>query len=160
MKKEKLFKTSGQFLTNAYYLMKEKNSEYGSEADTLYNFKASGEFLNSTPERALLGMLSKQLVSIVKMVDEVPKYELRDSQKRWEEKLTDSVVYLVLLRALLMERYGWGKEIKEEGGKENEKKNVGFAGGERPYDPGSRTPSKKHPEHRGRSFGRAEWGGF
>jgi len=93
-----------------------KNKEYASDVDKLHNFKRAGDMLRQTPEKALIGMWSKHIISILDIVD---KIEL-DNQSvgliftahpnsitidMIEEKIGDAINYLILLEALLKERY-------------------------------------------------------
>ena len=55
--------------------------------------------MNSTPKAALMGMLSKHLISVSDMCTDdrvCPK-------EQWDEKITDSINYLLILRALVEE---------------------------------------------------------
>ena len=76
-------------------LLTAKGSEYspkaakGTSADRLAHFKKAAVVMNSTPKSALMGMLSKHLISVSDMCT--------------EEKITDSINYLLILRALIEE---------------------------------------------------------
>ena len=86
-------------------LLMKKGAEYAPdallnmEADRLEHFKRVAFLMNTTEKAALFGMLSKHLVSISKMCMEERKYPL----EKWEEKITDSINYLFILRALVEE---------------------------------------------------------
>lgn len=67
--------------------------------DRLQAFKKAARIMNTTPKIALLGMLSKHLVSVTDMITDNQHYDL----ERWDEKITDSMNYLILLRALVEE---------------------------------------------------------
>ena len=82
-----------------------KNEEYSRNNDKLHNFKTAAMIRNITPEDALIGMWLKHLVSVFDIVDDLPK--LPDNSIL-EEKITDSINYLVLLEALIKEREGKG----------------------------------------------------
>lgn len=86
-------------------LLGKKAGEYAHGGDRLANFRRAAPFLKSTPERALLGMLTKHLVSIADMVDDLER-DFHHPAAKWEEKLEDAVAYLLLLEGLLAERYG------------------------------------------------------
>ena len=107
-------------IRNAFYrctrLMHSKGKEYSPNEDRLENFKESGREDDVSPEEALWGMLRKHLTSMSMMCRAITASDYRafdetpdtgDSQKAWEEKLTDAHNYLFLLEALLKERYGW-----------------------------------------------------
>lgn len=82
-----------------------KGAEYapraakGSNADRLAHFKKAAVMMNSTPKTALMGMLSKHLVSVSDMCTDDKDYP----KEQWEEKITDSINYLLILRALVEE---------------------------------------------------------
>jgi len=75
-----------------------KAAEYASDTDRLHNFKVAAriDVVPVTPEQALLGMWRKHLVSILDMIASktTPSAALRD------EKIGDSINYLILLEAL------------------------------------------------------------
>ena len=76
-----------------------KAKEYAS-ADRLYNFKRAAEIDQTTPENALKGMWLKHVVSVLDLIS--GKLEL--SEKTINEKLGDSINYLILLEAVLKEK--------------------------------------------------------
>jgi len=80
--------------------MASKSKEYAKGSDKLYNFKRAAQIERATPEKAWLGMWMKHIVSIIDIVESpenVPVTLL-------EEKIGDSVNYLVLLEAMQKER--------------------------------------------------------
>ena len=87
-----------------------KSSEYARGGDKLYNFKRSAEIDGISPIEALRGMDLKHRTSISDMLDDVEN--IQHSRKLWEEKIVDHINYMLLLYALLFERYGW--EIDNE----------------------------------------------
>lgn len=84
-----------------------KAKEYAT-TDRLHNFKRSAAMLNTTPEAALVGFLTKHIVSILDMVDALPHPSLPGGEEakldQWREKLGDAINYLILLEALVSER--------------------------------------------------------
>lgn len=98
-------------------VLSSKNKEYASDEDKLHNFKRAGDMLRCTPESALIGMWTKHIISILDMVDVIEKeYQLQAKDntksdkitiKLLEEKIGDAVNYLILLEALIKERYGY-----------------------------------------------------
>ncbi len=92
-------KVTGAQLEYCVKLLTNKGDEYSSDADRLGHFKKAAAINNSTPKAALLGMLTKHLVSVSDMCTDGKVY----SKERWEEKITDSINYLLLLRALVEE---------------------------------------------------------
>lgn len=83
-----------------YDLLFEKAKQYniGTE-DRLHAFKVAAEFQGITSKQALLGMLSKHLVSISDMI----KNDTEHAEEVWNEKISDSINYLLLLKALVIE---------------------------------------------------------
>ena len=77
-----------------------KAMEYATE-DRLHNFHVAAELRGCTPEQALAGMMAKHTVSVYDMCEataaEVFPIEL------WQEKITDSINYLLLLNAMVRE---------------------------------------------------------
>lgn len=70
-----------------------------SSADRLAAFKKAAIIIDGTQKEALLGMLAKHLVSISDMCLDGRDY----SVERWAEKITDSINYLLILRAMIDE---------------------------------------------------------
>lgn len=82
-------------------LLTRKTKEYiGDNVDRLSAFKAAAALQNCTPERALAGMLAKHIVSLYDMCF-ADNAVFRPEE--WDEKITDSINYLVLLRAIVKE---------------------------------------------------------
>lgn len=109
-----------------YATLTAKSSEYATE-DRLHNFKIAAELQNCTPITALAGMMAKHTVSVY---DLIQKHEVGDAvaKELWDEKIGDSINYLILLSALIEEEldgekqlrqggacYGGGNEMKERG---------------------------------------------
>lgn len=80
-----------------------KGAEYAPRAvkssgiDRLAHFKKAAVVMNSTPKAALMGMLSKHLISVSDMCTDDRVYP----KEQWDEKITDSINYLLILRALV-----------------------------------------------------------
>jgi len=83
-----------------------KAAEYSSDTDRLHNFKVAarlGQQVES-PEQALVGMLKKHLVSVFDIVAATsPEIDKYPSKAMRDEKIGDSINYLILLEALLIE---------------------------------------------------------
>lgn len=75
-----------------------KAKEYATE-DRLHNFKVAAGLQMTTPINALAGILSKHTVSIYDMCRSGKNYP----QEMWDEKITDHINYLLLLKALTVE---------------------------------------------------------
>lgn len=94
-----------------------KNKEYASDVDKLHNFKRAGKMLGQVPEQALVGMWTKHIISLLDIVDKIDKNEDEEmvqvclgeglTREMLEEKIGDAINYLILLEALIKERYSW-----------------------------------------------------
>jgi len=90
-----------------------KNKEYASDVDKLHNFKRAGNMLNCSPEYALVGMWTKHIISLLDIVDKIntdaeERYTPKELTKEMlDEKIGDAINYLILLEALIKERYSW-----------------------------------------------------
>lgn len=88
-------------------VMCNKAAEYSRGNDKLYNFYRAAEVDKITPVEALRGMMLKHDVSIKDMLDDLSCWDKHHPKELWEEKLTDKINYLILLWALLKEKYEW-----------------------------------------------------
>ena len=81
--------------------LQKKTKEYtGDDTDRLGAFKSAAALQHTTPQRALAGMMAKHIISIYDMCFTDRKtFELAV----WEEKITDSLNYLFLLKAVIKE---------------------------------------------------------
>lgn len=80
-------------------LLGAKGDEYDSNtSDRLHSFKVAAEIQNITPKQALAGMMAKHTVSIYDMCAGG-----EHSLEKWTEKIGDSINYLLLLKAMVME---------------------------------------------------------
>ena len=94
-------------------VLAKKASEY-ARGDRLSNFKSAGRMMDETPEKALLYFRLKHEVSIADIVNDLDEGEL-PTVELLEEKIGDSINYLILLEALIKERILFSKEpISEE----------------------------------------------
>lgn len=73
--------------------------ERAADYDRLSDFKRAASIQNCTPAQALLGMMTKHIISIYRMVsDDEPCTEAL-----WSEKITDAMNYLLILKAIVRE---------------------------------------------------------
>ena len=82
-----------------------KGIEYGenkNNIDRLHAFKAAAAVQNITPKEALIGMMAKHTISIYDMCKSTEVFPM----KKWKEKITDHINYLLLLNALIIEEQG------------------------------------------------------
>lgn len=80
-------------------LLVSKGHEYSIEQDRLSAFKKAGALQNQTMAQAAFGMLAKHLVSVSDMVSAKETYTL----EKWNEKISDSINYLLIIRAIVEE---------------------------------------------------------
>jgi len=83
-------------------LLCKKGEEYTPDGtDRFEAFKAAALLQGETPQQALAGMMAKHTVSIYDLI----RSECSDLTI-WNEKITDHINYLLLLKGLLMDKYG------------------------------------------------------
>lgn len=80
-----------------------KNDIYARTSDRLSNFKTGATFLNITPEKCLFSYLTKHLSALHEFILRLDDNNLTDLAE-WQEKISDSINYLILLEALITER--------------------------------------------------------
>lgn len=77
-----------------------KGDEYDTtNNDRLHAFKSAAVIQHETQKQALAGMMAKHTVSIYDMCAE----DVDFSKEKWIEKITDSINYLLILRAIIEE---------------------------------------------------------
>lgn len=74
-----------------------KKAEEYATADRLHNFKQAAHIQKTTPVKALGGMMAKHTVSVYDMIESGKAYPA----SLWNEKIIDSINYLLLLRTLV-----------------------------------------------------------
>jgi hypothetical protein len=77
--------------------------------DVLHNFKQAANLQNCEVRQALGGMMVKHTVSVFDMIEAERTYDMAT----WAEKITDSINYLLLLRAVLVDEAENGDVIAE-----------------------------------------------
>ncbi len=81
-------------------ILETKGKEYApDDQDRLSAFKTAGSVLHRTPIQALGGQMSKHTISLFEMIEN----DCTDLDL-WQEKLTDQINYLLLLKGLLHEQ--------------------------------------------------------
>ena len=81
-------------------LLFHKGIEYDNdETDRLASFKAAGVLQDISPKEALCGMMAKHIVSVYEMCRSSDEF----SMERWTEKITDSINYLLILKAMVID---------------------------------------------------------
>lgn len=79
-----------------------KADEYAADGDRLHNFKRAAHLQGKTPVGALSGMMCKHTVSIYDLIEGYEEGRAIEPEL-WDEKIIDSINYLILLRAALYE---------------------------------------------------------
>lgn len=86
-----------------------KAQEYAKDADRLHNFNRAAEMLGKqygwTPVKAMLGMWSKHLVSVIDMANEASEGKIFEPHFI-DEKIGDAINYLILMESLLKSMTG------------------------------------------------------
>lgn len=76
-----------------------KTEEYAADEDQLHNIRQAALLKGESLPEAVIGMMVKHTVSIFSMVKSGKPFP----EEKWDEKLTDHIVWLVLLKASLTE---------------------------------------------------------
>lgn len=76
-----------------------KAKEYAPGEDRFHNFYRAASILNISPAKALVGFMTKHLVSVLDLLDD----PVRLQTENWEEKIGDLISYLLLLDAMVRE---------------------------------------------------------
>ena len=79
-----------------------KADEYAADDDRLHNFKVAAGIQNCLPTTALAGMMAKHTVSVYDMIRGLEEGESYPPEL-WDEKIGDSINYLLLLAAAVRE---------------------------------------------------------
>lgn len=95
-------------------ILASKGAEYVPEGTVeksrFHNFEVSAALNGSTKEQALWGFVTKHIVSLADMIKDEP---LDHSLAKWDEKIGDISVYLVLLHAMVYEAHDNADMVKE-----------------------------------------------
>jgi len=81
-----------------------KAKEYATNADRYHNFNIAGRILDISPERALIGMWMKHMVSVLDLVEWVDWEPAKLTTEIIDEKIGDAINYLILLEGMLQSR--------------------------------------------------------
>lgn len=76
-----------------------KAKEYATDDDRLHNFKNAAGMMSCNPKEALAGMMAKHTISVYDMCRSGKDYPI----ELWNEKITDHINYLLLLKAVVEE---------------------------------------------------------
>lgn len=76
-----------------------KSESYASDSDKLHNFKVAADIQGCSLSQAVAGMMVKHTVSVFDMCASDKDFDLAV----WDEKITDHLNYLFLLKAAVVE---------------------------------------------------------
>jgi hypothetical protein len=79
-----------------------KAEEYATRYDVLHNFRSATDFTHLSMQTTLWGFMTKHLVSIRDMIQS--KQTNHYTTEQWEEKIGDTINYLILLEAIVKEQ--------------------------------------------------------
>ena len=102
MNNETFNKVTGERIRLCLEVLCRKSDEYSTDNDKLHNFKVAGALQGCSDIKALGGMMCKHTVSIYDLINDfesgkkIPVY-------LWNEKIGDSINYLLLLNAMVIE---------------------------------------------------------
>ena len=82
-----------------------KSKEYTNEGDRLANFRRAAAMQDISPEQALVGMWSKHVISITDLATWAANNDPRLTPEIVDEKIVDTINYMILLEALFQERF-------------------------------------------------------
>lgn len=77
----------------------DKAKEYSDDSDRLHNFKNAAGMMGCDAKEALSGMMAKHTISVYDMCRNGKDYPI----ELWNEKITDHINYLLLLKAVVTE---------------------------------------------------------
>lgn len=77
-----------------------KNAEYGTEAEYFHNFNVAAKLQKVSLPQALAGMMAKHTSSVYDLCRDYGQKDI--SLEVWEEKITDHINYLLLLKAMVV----------------------------------------------------------
>ena len=104
MKENEFWELHNDLIDKIQETMMSKNSEYARE-DMLSNIKGSAALLGTTPEKATMSLVSKHIVALCAFVNDLDKGIVQPLD-RWDEKITDTIIYMILLYILRREKNG------------------------------------------------------
>lgn len=89
-----------------------KAKEYATEDNRYHNFDVAARILDSTPEQALRGMMLKHIVSVFDLIEWTETNTKMLTEQIIDEKIGDTINYLILLEGLLLRRMETRNKIK------------------------------------------------
>jgi hypothetical protein len=93
-----------QILTKTKQTLATKGTEYAAaSADRLHNFRCAAMLEHCTPEKALRGFLTKHIISVYDLIDQLENGVFEDLEV-WQEKCGDIRNYLIILEIMVRDR--------------------------------------------------------
>lgn len=99
MTHEEFMEVLKEQVNRVYSVLDNKSAEYASDANKLANFHRAAPLLGISVPQAIASFMAKHTVSIYDMVNSGKPYPM----ETWDEKITDHINYLILLRAAISE---------------------------------------------------------
>ena len=84
----------------------DRGAIYTTGKDRVGNFKDAASLQNILPEEALRGMVTKHIIAIYDFLGNL-SIDKETPKEQWEEKITDIINYLMLLKGLLIDNDHW-----------------------------------------------------
>jgi hypothetical protein len=84
-------------------ILSAKAGEYATDYNRFHNFDVAARILDCTPEQALQGMMLKHIVSVLDLIQGAEEEDLIKATAI-DEKIGDTINYLILLEGLLLRR--------------------------------------------------------
>ena len=100
--------------TKMLALTASKGAEYAGDHDQLANFKRLGLEMDETPEKALWHLLKKHTDSLRTYIMDMEKGVTRNYSEPITGRVDDAILYLVLLKALIVEREGLTGDLEPD----------------------------------------------
>lgn len=91
-----------------------KAKEYATDGDRLHNFKLSAGLLRTNQIKSIASLMSKHTVSVYDMANDSADGKTF-SLALWNEKITDSINYLLLMKAAVLEDIEKAENVKNVG---------------------------------------------
>lgn len=88
-----------EVVDNLKEVLDKKGAEYSPGTDRLSNFKYAAVLNHCTYAQALWGFVTKHIIALGDFIHEPD----RVTKEQWNEKITDIINYMILLKALLRE---------------------------------------------------------
>lgn len=112
MKSAEFEKHVEQQLENCRSVLINRARNYASREDRLANFKTAARRLNVQPETAARWYREKHETAMSQALDTIQEEGATEFRlETWQEWITDSMNYLILLGALLKDRYTDDREM-------------------------------------------------